>query len=64
MDWTTPKAYIDAPSLLDIDYCHALFCGCNLSGLGAYDWIAFCEETGLEDDGDYFDHAIYPEINS
>ncbi len=56
VDWTKPEAYLDAPFLLDIIYARHLFDSCMMTHTHAYQWLQFCDEVGMDDPGDFYDH--------
>lgn len=59
--WAKIGAYYEVPSLIDTQYARALFAGCQVSASDAYEWLFFLDMAGVEDDGDFYYHDVYPE---
>jgi hypothetical protein len=54
---------LEINSLIDVDYARTLYAGCMAAQSGAYAWLEFIDETGLDEEGDYFIHEVYPEVS-
>lgn len=61
--WAFIDAYLDGNSYIDLEYARCLYIGCQVSNNSSYDWLEFCDRSGLIDDGDFYIHAVYPEKN-